>query len=137
MKKTIPPAKKTKSYKAYQRAVFWQVIFPMLIVALIFVGVSFATSTQGAESLGKWASISVVWLSLPMIVFLIVNLLLLAGLIYGIAKLLDITPTYTHKLTSYIYLVGEKIESFADKAAEPVIKLEGVSASLRSIFRKK
>lgn len=137
MKKPVPPAKKTQSYRAYKRAAFWQIIFPMVIVMLIFVAVSVATSTQGAETVGKWASISTVWLSLPLIVFLIVNLLILVGLIYAMAKLIGITPIYTHKLTGYIRLAGEKIAAFADAAAEPVLKLGGISASLRSIFRKK
>ncbi len=137
MKKPTPPEKKTSSYRAYKRKAFWQITFPMIVVLLIFVAVSVMTSTQGAEKLLKWSSISTVWLSLPMIVFLIINLLILAGLIYGMAKLLDITPTYTHKLTNYIYLAGEKIAAFADKAAEPVIKTEGFFASLRRIFGKK
>jgi len=137
MKKSIPTAKKTRSYSAYKRASFWQIIFPMIVVVLIFVVVSVLTTSRGMETLGKWASISAVWLSLPVIVFLLVNLLILAGLIYGVAKLLDITPIYTHKLTGYIHLLGEKIASFADAAAEPIIKVEGFSASVRSIFRKK
>jgi len=137
MKKSIPTAKKTRSYSAYKRASFWQIIFPMIVVVLIFVVVSVLTTSRGMETLGKWASISAVWLSLPVIVFLLVNLLILAGLVYGVAKLLDITPIYTHKLTGYIHLLGEKIASFADAAAEPIIKVEGFSASVRSIFRKK
>lgn len=137
MKRTAPLAKKTKSYRAYKRAAFWQIIFPMVIILLIFVALSVATSSQGAETAGKWAAISTVWLSLPLIIFLIVNLLILVALIYGMAKLIGITPIYTHKLTGYIRLAGDKIAAFADAAAEPVFKLGGISASLRSIFRKK
>jgi len=137
MKTSLPPAKKTRSHRAYKRASFWQIIFPMIVVVLIFVVVSVLTTSSGTETLGKWASVSTVWLSLPVIVFLLVNLLILAGLIYGVAKLLDITPIYTHKLTGYIHLVGEKIASLADSAAEPIIKYEGFFASVRSIFRKK
>ena len=72
-----------------------------------------------------------------MIVFLLVNLLILAGLIYGMAKLLEVTPIYTHKLTGYIHLVREKIAAFADSVAEPVIKTEGFAASVRRLLGKK
>ena len=137
MKTPTPPEQKRNSYRAYKRASFWQILLPMMVVLLIFVALSVVTSTQNTESLGKWAAISTVWLSLPMIVFLIVNLILLIALIYGMAKLLRITPVYTYKLTGYINLLGEKIASLADKVAEPVIKTKGVSASLRRIFRKK
>ena len=137
MKKPIPSAKKTKSYSAYKRASFWQIIFPMILIGLIFVVVSVLTAGHGQETLGQWAAVSTIWLSIPVIIFLIVNLVILGGLIYGLAKLLDITPIYMHKLTGYIHLIGEKIASFADAAAEPIIKTEGFSASVRSIFRKK
>lgn len=131
------PAKKTDSYKAYKRRAFWQIIFPIIAVLLIFITVSVLITYQGSETLLKWASISAVWLSLPVIIFLVVNLIILIGLVYGMAKLLEITPTYTYKLTNYIHLIGEKIASFADAAAEPVINAEGLSASLRRILGKK
>lgn len=137
MKKPIPSAKKTKSYSAYKRASFWQIIFPMIVVALIFVAGSFMTASGGGESIGQWAAISAIWLLIPVIIFLILTLIILAGIIYGMMKLLDITPIYTHKLAGFICLIGEKIEEFADAATKPVFKLEGFSAGLRSIFRKK
>ena len=137
MKKPTPPAKKTKSYSAYKRASFWQIVFPMIVVALIFVAASFMTASGGGESIGQWASISTIWLLIPVIIFLILNLVILAGGIYGMMKLLGITPIYTHRLTGFIRLVGEKIEELADAATKPIFKLEGFSASLRSIFRKK
>ncbi len=137
MKKTTPPAKKTSSYRAYKRKAFWQIIFPMIVILLIFVAVSVMTSTRGAETLLKWSAISTVWLSLPLIVFLLLNLLILVGLIYGMAKLLKVTPIYTYKLTGYIHLAGEKIAAFADSLAEPVIKTQGFSASVRRLFGKK
>lgn len=137
MKKPIPPAKKTSSYRAYKRKAFWQIIFPMVVVLLIFVALSVMTTSKSAETLLKWSSISTVWLSLPVIVFLVVNLLILAGLIYGMAKLLEITPIYTHKLTGYIHLAGEKIADFADSVAEPVLKASGFFASLSRFLGKK
>ena len=108
----------------------------MIVVALIFIACSFITASRGGESIGQWASISTILLLIPVIVFLIVNLIILAGIIYGMMKLLGITPIYTHKLTGFIHLIGEKIEEFADASTKPVFKLEGFSASLRSIFRK-
>lgn len=137
MKKPIPPAKKTSSYRAYKRQAFWQIIFPISVIVLVFVAVSVMTSTRGSETLLKWSSISTVWLSLPLIIFLLVNLLILAGLIYGMAKLLKVTPIYTQKLTGYIHLAREKIVAFADAVAKPVIKAEGFAASVRRLLGKK
>ena len=136
MKKKTPPAKESESYRAYKRAAFWQILLPIGLILLIFVSVSVLVSLRPAETLGQWASISAIWLIIPLLIFLLVNLLLLAGMVYGMAKLLDITPIYTHKLTGYIYLAGEKIAAFADGLADPVVKAGGLSASLRKVFRK-
>ena len=137
MKKPLPPAKNTDAFRAYKHALRWQIIFPMIVVILLFSAASIATATRGSEITSQWADVSTVWLLIPVILFAMLNLLILAALIYGLAKLIDITPIYTHKLYGFIRLVGEKLEAFADTAAKPFFKVEGFSASLRSIFRKK
>lgn len=137
MKKSSDPGKKTTSYHTHKRNVLWQILFPMIIVVALFVTASVFTALSPAEAASQWADVSTIWLLIPVIIFALVNLLILSGLIYGLAKLLDITPTYTQKLYSLICLVAKKIESFADSAAKPVFMIEGFSASLRRVFRKK
>ena len=137
MKKPIPPEKETASYRAHKRATFWQIIFPMIIVLLLFVAVSVTVATRSNEVASQWADVSTVWLLIPVLIFAIIILVILGGLIYGLAKLIDITPTGTQKLYGFIRLIGKKIESFADSAAKPVFIMEGFSASLRRVFRKK
>lgn len=137
MKKPLPPSKRTASYRAYKRNLRWQIILPMVVVTLLFVAVSVATTLRGNETVSQWADVSTVWLLMPMLVFAVINISILAALIYGIAKLLEITPVYTHKLQGIIRLIGEKIATYADAAAKPIFKVEGFFASLRRIFRQK
>lgn len=137
MKKPLPPAKKTTSYLAYKRALRWQIIIPMIVITLLFVAASIATAMRESGIVSQWADVSTVWLLIPVLIFAIVNILILGGLIYGLAKLIDITPTGTQKLQGYIRLIGKKIKTLADSAAKPIFKIEGFSASLRRIFRQK
>ena len=137
MKKSIDPAKRTKYYRAHKQNVLWQILIPMFIVVALFATASVFTAMSPAETASQWADVSTIWLLIPVIIFALVNLLILAGLIYGLAKLLDITPTYTQKLYGLILLAKKKIESFADSAAKPIFMIEGFSASLRRVFRKK
>ena len=137
MKKRLPPEKRTVSYRAHKRANFWQIIFPMIVVFLLFVTVSVTVATRSNEVASQWADVSTVWLLIPVIIFAIIIMVIMGGLIYGLARLIDITPKGTQKLYGFIRLVGKKIESLADSAAKPVIKSGGFSASLRRAFRKK
>ncbi len=137
MKNPVPLAKRTASYRAYKRDLRWQIIFPIVVVVLLFVAVSVTTAMRGNETVSQWADVSTIWLLIPLLIFAIINILILAGLIYGLAKLLDITPIYTNKLQGFIRLAGEKIEAFADSATQPIFTIEGFFASLRRIFRQK
>lgn len=92
---------------------------------------------QPKETTGTWAAISTIWLIIPWMIVALIVLAILVGLIYGVAKLLNIIPTYTKQLLGVIYLVKEKIEQIADASAKPVFFTEGIAASIRSIFQKK
>lgn len=70
-----------------------------------------------------------------MVVALIVLAIVIA-MIYGMTKLIGITPTYTKKLLGAINLVKEKAEQVADAGTKPIFFTEGIAASFRSIFHK-
>jgi hypothetical protein len=84
-----------------------------------------------------WADISTIWLLIPLLIFVLITLVILGGIIYGMAKLLNITPVYTQKLYALIRLVTKKIENVADASAKPIFFFEELSASIKSIFGQK
>ncbi|MBI2331472.1 MAG: hypothetical protein HYU84_04790 [Chloroflexi bacterium] len=59
------------SYLKHRRQVMRQIILPVLLSALILVGivvwVSFATFSQGGD-VGRWAAISTMWVIIPMLI---------------------------------------------------------------------
>ncbi|MCP4139508.1 MAG: hypothetical protein GY755_04310 [Chloroflexi bacterium] len=137
MKKNEPPYKKKASYQAHRRDFIWQILLPMLLVLVLVVIASVFTAMRPSATASLWADISTIWLLIPLLIFALITLVILAGLIYGMAKLLDITPFYTQKLYALICLLTEKIKNAADSSAKPIFFVEELSASIKSIFGRK
>ncbi len=137
MKKTLSPLKKRAAYKAHKRDLIWQIFIPTGLAVLIFIVASIGAATQSGATASLWADISTIWLLIPVMFFSLIFLFILVGVIIGLAKLLQITPEYTHKLYKLIRLAGEKIEGLADDTAKPIFLIKGISASVRRFFGQK
>jgi predicted PurR-regulated permease PerM len=137
MNKTLPPSKKTVSYKAHKKDFLWQILVPILVALILVIVASVSVATGSDASTSRWADISTIWILIPLLISAFITLIILAGIIYGMSQLLNITPTYTQKLYALILLAGQKIESLADGAAKPIFFVEELSASIKSIFRQK
>ncbi|MBT3190611.1 MAG: hypothetical protein HN736_18115 [Anaerolineae bacterium] len=136
MNKNVDPSKKTASYQAHKQDFVWQILAPILVALILVISASVAVAISPAASASLWADISTIWIIIPLLVFAFIFLVILSAVIYGMTKLLDITPIYTQKLTALIYLAKEKIEHAADTSAKPIFFFEELSASIKSIFIK-
>lgn len=138
MNKTTSPTQHNKEARqAHRRDLIWQIIVPMGIVAVIFIVISVLTAMRPETTASLWADISLIWLLIPWLIIALFTLVILGGLIYGMAKLLQIIPTYTKKLLDVIHFIQEKLKLAADASTKPVFFLEGIAASFRNIFQKK
>lgn len=129
-----------ESYQKHRRELAWQIILPvaltsLLIVALIVV-INVATFNQGGD-VGRWAAISTIWIVIPIMLAGLVLLALLVALVYGMKRLLDITPTYTGLAQDYVHIAAGYVRRAADMAVKPVLFLDGVGASVRRLFGRK
>jgi hypothetical protein len=131
------------SYRRHKRQTFWQVLLPVLLSALlVLAGLVFLilTATQGdpAGQLSGWADTSLIWLLLPVMGLGLIGILLLGGLIYLLARLLKILPTYTALVQQY-FAIGEGwVKGIAARALHPVISAKSAQAGagqfLKSLF---
>ena len=137
MNKTLPPSQKRASYQAHRRDFKWQILAPMILVLILIVIASVMVTASPASSASLWADVSTIWLLIPWLVFAFIMLVILSGLIYGMAKLLQITPIYTEKLYHLIRLIGQKLEEVADSSTKPIFFVEEISASIKSFFKQK
>lgn len=129
-----------ESYKKHRRELAWQIILPMVLTvigfAALIVLIYFATF-EGDGDVGRWAAISTIWIVIPVMVLGLVLLVVLGALVYGMKRLLDITPTYTGLAQDYVHKAAGYIKRGADMAVKPVLFLDGIGAGVRRLFGRK
>ena len=125
------------SYKNHRRQFWIQIFLPMLLAVLLIVAVAVLTGTtafgEGGDS-PRWAAISTIWLVIPVMIFGLIFLALLAGFIYLLARALKVMPPYSSEAQYYVNRAASEIKRFSDMAAKPVLFLEGLTASLKALF---
>lgn len=126
-----------ESYKRYRKQLVSQIILPMIITTLLFVGmivlISIATFRDGGD-VGRWAAISTIWIAVPIMIAALIFIVLLTGMVYLLKRLLQITPTYTGRLQDFIYMVAVHIKRAADATVKPVFFLDGIGASIKRLL---
>jgi hypothetical protein len=129
-----PQPVETSTVRSHKRQLAWQILVPFLLVtALIFV-VAILVAI-GATATRTWADISTIWLVVPMLSFALFFVILLGFLIYGIARLLQVTPHYTGKARDLFALLSGWTRLVADGATKPFVWFQQARAILKYIFK--
>jgi hypothetical protein len=123
------------SIRAHKRQLAWQIIVPFLVVLALILAVAVLITTRTGSASRTWADISTIWLIVPMLALALLIFILLGFLIYGVAKLLQVTPRYTGKTRDFFSLLSGRTRSMADGTAKPIIWFRQAGAILKSIFR--
>lgn len=127
------------SYLKHRKQVMQKIILPVVLSALVLVGivvwVSIATFSQGGD-VGRWAAISTIWVIIPMLVGGLVVLAILGGLIYGMAKLLGALPYYTGIAQDYVIIARGYIIRAADMAVKPILAVNGWLETMKTFFER-
>lgn len=129
-----------ESYKRHRKQLVWQIILPVVLSALLIVGlivlIYFATFQNNGD-VGRWAAISTIWIVIPIMIAGLVLLIILGGLVYLLKYLLQITPTYTGLAQDFIHKIAIRIRLAADASVKPVIFLDGIGASINRLLGRK
>ncbi len=120
---------------------FWQILLPVILVGLLMVGVITLVilTATGGDPVGQvstWADTSLIWLILPALLFAVVVLVILGGLIYLLAKLLNIIPGYTSVVQDFFRRVSHIVGNIADKFASPFIAVKSVGAATNKFLER-
>jgi hypothetical protein len=129
----------TSSYRLHRKQRFWQILFPVMLVILLILAVAVfvvltAARGNGGGDISIWADTSMILLILPVLVFAVLIVLVFLGLIYLVARLLNILPFYSSQAQYYADLVSSKIKTLAGKLVEPIIKVKSVTASINAVL---
>jgi hypothetical protein len=140
MMKEIIPKPVHESYQRHRRQLIGQVILPMVLAALLFVAlivlISLATFRGNGDS-ARWAEISTMWIAIPVLIAGFIFLALLVGIIYLLARLLGIAPTYTNRAQDFVQKLAIRIQGAADLPVRPILFLDGIGASIRALLGRK
>ena len=131
--------KQNTSYHLHKKQRFWQILFPVglgVLLILVLVVLVILTSVHG-DAQGEvsiLADASMIWLILPVLIFAVVMTVILLGLIFLLAKVLHILPSYTSQAQYYVELFSSKVKYLAGKLTEPIIKVRSIGATINAIF---
>jgi len=138
--KAILPHPVHASYQRHRKQLAWQIIMPIVVTAVLFIAmivlVNIATFRDNGD-VPRWAAISTIWIVIPIIIASLILLAVLAGLIYLIARLLAIAPTYTSQAQDFVYKISGYVKRGANVAVKPVIFLDSIGASIKVLLGRK
>jgi hypothetical protein len=123
--------------KAHHQEMLWQVTVPFvlgIIVFLAFIILIIIAGAQGDTRIGQWGDVSLIWLLLPTMLFLLIMIAIFGGLLYLLFRLNNAMPGFMKKAQDFSRGVAEAAEKAADLAVEPVIKTESSRAAVRTLF---
>jgi hypothetical protein len=123
------------SVHVHKRQFALQILVPFLVAAVLILAAAVLVASGPVSAARTWADISIIWLIAPMLVFALLFVLILGLLIYGIARLLQVTPRYTGKAQGFFALLSGWIHTIADATAKPFIWFQQAGAILKSIFK--
>ena len=118
----------------------WQIILPMVLTAILFIAlvvlINIATFRDNGD-VGRWAAVSTIWISIPIMIVALLLLAILVGIVYLLIRLLQITPIYTGKAQDVAYKIAGSARRAADAAVKPVILLDSIGASIKVLLGRK
>ena len=135
----IKPEPNPLTQRQHRKEVLWQITVPLVVGVLLLLAACIGVPYGGATNtimVDRLASVSIIWLIIPMMVIALIFLVITSGLAYGLMRLNGILPVYTRKLQDVFVLIETRVKRAADAAAEPIIKVQSTLARLQVLRRK-
>jgi len=129
-----------ESYKKHRQEIIWQITLPMVLTAILFIAlivlINIATFRDSAD-VGRWAAVSTIWISIPIMIAALLLIAILIGIIYLLIRLLQIAPIYTGKAQDFAHKAAGYARHAADAAVKPIIALNSIGASIETFLGRK
>ncbi len=123
----IIPKPERESYLKHRREFRTQILTPILLLVLAGVGLAVligVATFRDSGDVGRWAAISTIWMSIPALGALLVIMMVLSTLIYGLHRLLKITPRYTGLAQEYVQYVSARVVQINKQITTPIIRMK-------------
>lgn len=136
-KARLPSPAEHSSYQLHRRQLWTQILLPLiaaLIVILTIIILSSVAAIRGRTEVERWAAISTIWLLIPVMVAELTALILLLGLIYGMARLSALIPPHTGRAQRFIWRVEGAVKRGADRVIRPILFVEKIAAAIKRLI---
>jgi hypothetical protein len=127
------------SYRRHRSQVAWQILLPVILAGLLLIVAAYliwvGTFQRGGD-VDRWAAISTIWLTLPVMLGALVMLALLIGLAYLVGRASGFIPPYTLQaqlFTSKIVTAAHRVEQIGYR---PTLIFGELGRLLRTAFRR-
>ncbi|HVN53823.1 MAG TPA: hypothetical protein VMT46_05785 [Anaerolineaceae bacterium] len=125
------------TYQEHRRQAFQQILLPILLCAIILTALGVLAALGSNQQVARWGNISAIFLILPLFVILLIMLAIFGALAFGVTRLLQILPGYSHLAQIYVDHYGKKIQEFSDRLARPVIDVRSWIAGVQTVVKRK
>jgi hypothetical protein len=122
--------------REHKKQVLWQITVPFVLGALLFLALMVLVITGGDAQITQWGHISLIWLILPSMLFVLIMLAIFGGLLYGVVRLNNALPGIMRKVQGFFWRLKYHVEKVSDKTVEPVIKTESSRAGMRALMNR-
>ena len=138
IKRPVPRPNRA-SYLKHKRETNLQILLPVLLASILmlalFALITYATFAQNGN-VAQWAAVSTIWIVIPLLALLLVTLILVVGMVYGMHRLLKVTPDYTGLAQEYVMMITAKIRHYNSEFTNRLIRFRAWTDTIQNIVKR-
>ena len=123
------------SYQIHRRQLWTQIVLPILLAALLFAAFTFLAARAALQTGGdvsRWAAISTIWLTLPVLLGGLIAGAILVALIVFITYAIRFIPPYSRRTQRVFYRVEYGTKRLATMVHRPILIAQGLVSVVRT-----
>ena len=124
------------TFRRHRRQLAWQILVPVLLMAVLGIAAGLLVVRAGAGRDRLFADTALIWLIAPLLLAGLLFAALLGFMIYGLARLLQVTPGFTGRLQDVSARAAGVTKKAADAAASPILRVNEAVAVVRHFIAR-
>jgi hypothetical protein len=121
----------------HNREVFWQITIPLTIGIVLILGLALLTVLAAYADQAHQADVAFIWLAGIQLIMGLLTLGMLAGVIFGLFRLMQSLPGYTRLTQDFLGAAGLRVRRVADAMVEPILRGHEFSAGWRAFWGRR
>jgi hypothetical protein len=129
-----PPLESTHRHR---RESFWQIVFPIVLIALLFIGLAVTLYlTRGAQGVSIAADFALIFIILPFALIGLVVVIIIGAMIYGIHWALKKVPPYTNTAQRYTTMASRTVTNVLDQVTHYLVAVFAMLGGFSNMLEK-